>query len=545
MTELPSFLLFLASVLLAAIPLGWWLSRILFDFPTKGTLATADAFLARALVGTRGAGNQTWKQFLAAILAFNLLGLLALVVLLLLQPFWAPNLPAIPWYGALNIATSFVTNTNWQWYGGESTLHPATQALGLTVQNFLSAASGIAVFAAVTRALMGLRQAGNMWDDVRRTTLYLLLPASVLLACVFVAEGVPQATEAWMVGNSAPRGTDVPLGPVASQVAIKQLGSNGGGYFNVNSAHPLENPTWLTNALQQWALLALPAACVVAFGIALRRPRHGLAIVGAMSVLFVAGGLLMAASEDHGGSMEGKDVRIGTTSSILWAAATTSASNGSVNAMHSSLTPIAGAVAMANMVTGEVIFGGVGSGMYGMILYIVLTVFLCGLMIGRTPEYQGIKLTASVMWPVVIGLLLPTFGIVVLVCTAMVLPGAAGAVSTSGPHALSEIIYAVLSAVGNNGSAFAGLNAGGPEWTSITTIGMLLGRFGVIVPVMVFASRLAHTSAKQQRTVQFSTDGPLFAALLAGTIVLIGVLTAAPMFVLGPGADFLLQGGHQ
>jgi K+-transporting ATPase ATPase A chain len=545
MTDIASITFFLASVLIAAIPLGWWLHTILFAFPERGLLFRLDAWLSTLLVGKRDSGGHSWRQYLGGVLAFNLIGLLALFFMLLLQPLWARGLPAIPWHGALNIAASFVTNTNWQWYAGEVTLHPATQALGLGVQNFLSAACGLAVFAALTRSLMAWTHCGNLWDDVRRSIVFLLLPASLVLACVFVAQGIPQTIDAWMFHDASPQAQNVPLGPVASQVAIKQLGSNGGGFYNVNSSHPLENPTWVTNALQQWALLALPAACVIAFGMALKKPRHGAAIAAAMSVMFVAGAVVMAAGEGQFGSMEGKDVRIGTASSIIWAAATTSASNGSVNAMHSSLTPLAGAVAMANMATGEVIFGGIGSGMYGMVMYVVLTVFLCGLMIGRTPEYQGVKLTANVMWPVVVALLLPTFIIILLVCLAIMVPGASAAVSTTGPHALSEIIYAVLSAVGNNGSAFAGLAAGGPEWTSITTAGMLLGRFGVIVPVMMFAGRAAKAASHQQRSVQLSTEGPLFVTLLIGTIVLVGVLTAAPMFVLGPGADYLLQVVHQ
>ncbi len=545
MSDVLAILLFLAIVIGAAIPIGWWLNRILFQFPETGRLAKLDVSLSKLLTGKGHGSAQSVKAYLVALLVCNAVGLLLLFAVLMCQALWDSSLPSMPWYGALNIAVSFVTNTNWQWYSGEVTLSPWTQALGLTVQNFVSAASGIAVLAALTRTLAGRKDAGNLWNDMRRIILYILLPLSIAVAVVFVVQGVPQTFTAWLYGGSSPMGADIPVGPVASQVAIKQLGSNGGGFYGVNSAHPLENPTWITNALQQWGLLVIPAACVVAYGLALGRKKHAAAVLAAMSALFVTGALVMWASETQYGGMEGKDVRIGTTSSVIWAAATTAASNGSVNAMHSSLSPLAGFVTMANMITGEVIFGGVGAGMYGMTLYIILAVFLCGLMIGRTPEYLGIKLTAERMKPVLIGLLLPTLSILVLVATALLLPGARAVVSSSGPHALSEILYAVLSAVGNNGSAFAGLSAGGIEWTTITSIGMLVGRYGVIIPVLLFAHQISGTSVVPSNTVQFSTHGPLFVVVLIGTIVLIGVLTAAPMLVLGPVADHLLMGVGQ
>ncbi len=411
-----------------------------------------------------------WTTYAAALLAFNALGLLVMLALQLAQQ-WLPLNPQgfanVPFALALNTAVSFVTNTNWQAYSGEATLSYFTQMAGLAVQNFVSAATGIAVLIALARGLTrrSAETIGNFWADLVRATLYVLLPLSLLLAVVLVWQGVPQTFAPYATAQTLEGGEQIiPLGPAASQIAIKQLGTNGGGFFGVNSAHPFENPTPLTNFLEMLSILLLPAALTYTFGLMTGQRRQGWTIFGAMLALFVVGFGLSWWAElqpnpvtNLGTNLEGKEVRFGVMNSVLWSTATTAASNGSVNAMHDSLSPIAGAVALVNIMLGEVIFGGVGAGLYGMLVFVILTVFLAGLMVGRTPEYLGKKIEAPEIRWAVVAVLAPCVLILAGAAIACVAPAGSATLGNQGPHGLSEILYAFSSAAGNNGSAFGGL----------------------------------------------------------------------------------------
>jgi len=495
-----------------------------------------------------------WTEYAAALLWFNLAGLLALLGLQLAQQ-WLPlnpaTLPNVPWPLALNTAVSFVTNTNWQAYSGEAAMSYLTQMLGLTVQNFVSAATGMAVLLALARGLArkSVATVGNFWADLVRCTLYVLLPLSLVLAVVLVAQGVVQ-TFAPYVEVSTLEGAKqvVPLGPVASQIAIKQLGTNGGGFFGVNSTHPFENPTPLTNFLQMFAILLLPAAQVFMFGHMIGSRKHGWALFGAMLIMLVTALGASLWSECRSNPifagvtpMEGKETRFGVLNSVLWAVTTTAASNGSVNAMHDSLTPLSGLVALFNIMLGEVAFGGVGAGLYGMIAFVVLTVFMAGLMVGRSPEYLGKRIEKREIIMAMTAVLAPCVVILSFSALALMTDAGRSSITNAGPHGLSQILYAFSSTAGNNGSAFAGLGANTPFYNRLGAVAMLIGRFAVILPMLAIAGSLATKRVCPPSTGTFPTDGPLFVVLLVGVVLIVGALTFFPALTLGPVVEHLLM----
>ena len=497
--------------------------------------------------------EQSWKQYTFALLTFNVLGFLFLFVLQLLQgllPMNPQRLPGVePWL-AFNTATSFMTNTNWQAYAGEITLSPLTQMLGLGVQNFVSAATGIAVLLALTRGLARRSAAtlGNFWADLVRSTLYVLLPLTLIFALILVSQGVVQNFNAnQTVTTLAGEMQVLPQGPAASQIAIKQLGTNGGGFFNANSAHPYENPTPLSNFLQMFAILLIPAALTNTFGRMVGSQRQGWVIFAAMLALMVSLLAVMLFAEyatnpvtGVAGLMEGKETRFGVANSVLWASATTSASNGSVNAMHSSLSPIAGGVALLNILLGEVIFGGVGAGLYGMLVFVILTVFIAGLMVGRTPEYLGKKIEAREIKMATLAVLFPAASILLFSALAVAVEAGLSSRLSAGPHGFSEILYAYASASGNNGSAFAGLNADTPFYNLTLGLALWIGRFGVILPVMAIAGSMVSKTVAPPSPGTFPTDQPLFAGMLIAVVIVVGALTFFPALSLGPITEHFL-----
>lgn len=501
--------------------------------------------------------QQSWQRYALALLAFNLAGFILLFAMLMLQghlPLNPQHLPGQEWTLAFNTAVSFMANTNWQAYSGETSLSYFSQMAGLGVQNFLSAATGLAVLVALCRGISrrSASTLGNFWVDVTRAVLYGLLPLALLLAVLLVWQGVPQ-TFAPYVDALTLQGTEqtIPLGPAASQIAIKQLGTNGGGFFGVNSAHPFENPSAWSNLFELAAILAIPAALVFTFGHYVKDLRQSRAILACMLTLLLLGlglslyaeqqpnPLLASAMVERTAPLEGKETRFGTTASVLWSVATTAASNGSVNAMHDSLNPLTGMIALVNMMLGEVIFGGVGAGLYGMLLNVLLTVFLAGLMIGRTPEYLGKKLQAREVRWLVASLLVMPVGVLVLSAIAVSLPGPASAVSNPGPHGFTQLLYAYTSASANNGSAFAGLSANSAFHNLMLALGMLIGRFGYILPVLALAGALASKNASAPSADSFATHGLLFITLLTVTLLLVGGLTFLPVLALGPIAEHL------
>ena len=487
--------------------------------------------------------EMTWSEYLKAILLFNFIGFTFVFLVLTLQhllPLNPAKLPGLSWHLAFNTAVSFMTNTNWQSYAGEATMSHFSQMVALTGQNFFSAATGLTVLLALIRAFKNNKSKllGNFWVDLNRSVIYVLLPLALLWALMLASQGVLQNFSG-PVTVSTLEGKEQVLsqGPVASQVAIKQLGTNGGGFFNTNSTHPYENPTPLSNVLQLLALVLIPAALTLTFGYMLNKPKEGWILFCAMMTVLILGLSISLYSEYQAPSalvMEGKEVRIGVTNSILWSTFTTAASNGSVNAMHSSLTPIAGGVAMLNILFGEIIFGGVGSGLYGMILYVLLTVFIAGLMVGRTPEYLGKKIEAFDIKMAIMGILAPSFVILFFTAFSLITPSIMSSLMHKGPHGFSEIFYAFTSAAGNNGSAFAGLSANTPILNTLLGFAMLIGRFGVIFPVMALAGSLANKKIMPESVGTFKTDNFLFVALLVGVILIVGALTFFPALSLGP-----------
>ena len=495
-----------------------------------------------------------WKGYSKSLLMFSLVSFIFLYIIQIGQ-FYLPlnptHFPNVKWHTAFNTSISFVTNTNWQGYAGETTLSYFVQMLGLTVQNFVSAAVGIAVLLALIRGLTRKTtdKVGNFWVDITRTILYILLPLSMVMAVLLAGQGVIQNFRQYITIDVLQGGHQVlPMGPVASQVAIKQLGTNGGGFFNANSAHPFENPTPFSNFIEMLAILLIPASLTYTYGRMVGSTKQGWIIFTAMIVLFSAGIIASLVAENSSASvsgcsslMEGKETRFGVANSILWSASTTAASNGSVNAMLDSLSPISGLVAMINIMLGEVVFGGVGAGLYGMIIFIILTVFIAGLMVGRTPEYLGKKIEAFEVQMAIIAVLAPSFVILVFSAVASAIDSGLSGLTNHGPHGLSEILYAFASAAGNNGSSFAGLNAGTPFYNITLGIGMIIGRFGVILPVMAIAGSLAGKKITPPSTGTFRTDNWLFVVLLVAVIVIIGGLTFFPAMSLGPIVEHLLM----
>jgi potassium-transporting ATPase potassium-binding subunit len=510
------------------------------------------------LSGVRPDGEQNWRQYAIALLIFNILGFLFVFLLQLLQGFLPLNparLPGVEPALAFNTATSFMTNTNWQAYAGETTLSLLTQMLGLTVQNFVSAATGIAVVIALTRGLARRSSAtiGNFWVDLTRGVFYVLLPLSFVLALILVGQGVVQNISPPIAATTlAGEVQHLPQGPAASQIAIKQLGTNGGGFFNTNSTHPYENPTPLSNFLEMLAILLIPASLTNTYGRMVGSERQGWVIFGAMLVLLLAGLVVMLIAEyaynpvlGVAGAMEGKETRFGIAGSILWGAATTAASNGSVNAMHSSFNPLAGGMALLYMMLGEVIFGGVGAGLYGMLIFVILTVFIAGLMVGRTPEYLGKKIETREIKLATLAVLLPSAVILIFSALASVTEAGLSSRLSGGPHGLSEILYAFSSAAGNNGSAFASLNANTVFYNLLLGTGMWIGRFGVILPALAIGGSMANKKIAPPSAGTFPTDTPLFAGMLMAVIVLIGALTFLPALSLGPIVEHLLMTAGQ
>ena len=592
-------IVFLLVLAVLAWPLGRWLA------------AVADGRLPRwlapirsienglyKLAGVDAGASMGWKQYALGLLAFNVLGVIAVYALQRLQgvlPLNPQGMASVSPDSSFNTAISFVTNTNWQGYGGESTMSYLTQMLALTVQNFLSAATGIAVVYALIRGFVARSTGliGNVWADLTRATIYVLLPLSLVFAVVFVGQGVIQNFDAYkdvttlevngyQTAKSGPDGQplkddkgnavmedqkattqSIAMGPVASQEAIKMLGTNGGGFFNANSAHPFENPTPLTNFLQMLAMFLIPASLVFAFGRLVGDMRQGWAVLAAMTVLFVVAVLIVTPAEQTGnpqfaalgidqaqsalqpgGNMEGKEARFGITATTLFAAITTAASCGAVNGMHDSFMPLGGAVPLVLMQLGEVVFGGVGSGLYGMLIFAILAVFIAGLMIGRTPEYLGKKIEAFDMKMTSIAILATP--ILVLAGTALAVMADAGksSIANPGPHGFSEILYALSSAANNNGSAFAGLSANTPFYNALLAVAMWFGRFAVIVPVLAIAGSLAAKKRLAVTPGTLPTHGPLFVVLLLGSVLLVGLLNYVPALALGPVVEhFMLWSG--
>jgi potassium-transporting ATPase potassium-binding subunit len=552
-------IVFCAIILLLARPLGGYMTRV---FAGERTLLSPILRPVErvfyALAGVDPRAEQRWTGCAAAMLAFNLAGFLALYAILRLQGMLPLNLQGMLAMSpdlAFNTAASFVTNTNWQSYGGESTLGYFAQMTGLTVQNFVSAATGIALAVAMIRgfARRSAEGLGNFWADLTRCTLYVLLPVCLVYAVFLVWQGMPQNISPYVEATTLEGGRQtIAQGPVASQVAIKMLGTNGGGFFNANAAHPYENPTPLSNFVQMLSIFALGAGLTNVFGRMVGDERQGWAILGAMGVLFVvgvaaaywaesAGNPLLTALgvEPAAGNMEGKEVRFGVAASALFPVITTAASCGAVNAMHASFTPLGGMVPLVNMELGEVIVGGVGAGLYGMLLFAIIAVFVAGLMVGRTPEYLGKKIEAREVKLTMLAILCLPLMMLGFTAIATVLPVGLSSISAPGPHGFTEVLYAYTSASANNGSAFAGLSANTPFYNSTLAIAMMVGRFFMIVPMLAVAGSLAAKKAVPASRGTFPTDGPLFVSLLIGVVVIVGGLTFLPALALGPIAGHL------
>lgn len=494
-----------------------------------------------------------WREYLKALLYFNLFGFLLLFVLQLTQQ-WLPlnpqHLAAVDPLLALNTALSFVTNTNWQAYGGEVTMSYFTQMAGLTVQNFASAATGNAVLLALIRGITRSNQTtlGNFWRDVTRTILYLLLPLSVALSLFLVSQGVIQNLEPYQEATTLSGEIQIlPMGPVASQVAIKQLGTNGGGFFNANSAHPFENPTPWSNLAETLALIAIPAAATYMYGLMILSKKQGWILFTVMSLLWLLGFGMALASQlafnpvlEANPVLEGQEMRFGSLATIVWSVTTTGTSNGSVNAMQASLAPLAGGVAMVNMMLGEVIFGGVGVGLCGMLMFVLLTVFLAGLMVGRTPEYLGKKIEKREIQWVMWAILTPCCLILLGSSLAALLPAALESLSSTGPHGLSEILYTFSSAAANNGSSFSGLQANTPFYNLILGVVMLLARLAILIPSVAIAGCLVQKRVTAPSLGTFTTDHWLFGVSLLGVILIVAALTFFPALSLGPILEHLL-----
>lgn len=550
--DLLQLVLFFVVLLGMAPLLGSWLARVLEGSGSRILKRFESGFFR--LIGIRDE-PMSLKEYVSSLIVFNALGILFLLALQLLQanlPFNPEKMPSVPFFLALQTAVSFVTNTNWQSYSGEASLSYLTQMAGLGVQNFLSAATGLAVMAAVARAFRpdGNNALGNFWADVTRVTLYFFLPLSILFAIFLVSQGVVQSFLPYLKLKTL-AGLDqiIPLGPAASQIAIKMLGTNGGGFFGVNSAHPFENPTALSNFYQTLAILLLPVAQIWTFGKISKRMPHVLTM-GVVMLLLLTGGLTLALWSEYQPHpiagllswMEGKEVRFGIAPSVLWTVITTAASNGSVNAMIDSHSPLTGGVAIFNILLGEIIFGGVGVGLTGMILFAILTVFLSGLMVGRTPEYLGRKIEAREMIWALTGILLPGLLVLIFTSLAAALPYGAEALANFGPHGVTELTYAFASAAGNNGSAFGGLGVGSDFYNIALAKVMLLSRAAALLPILFIADSLRRKNFIAPNAGTFGTEGFTFALALLGVILIVGPLTFFPLLVIGPIAEHLLMG---
>src|SRR5579859_1185124 len=550
-------LLFCAIIVALTKPLGWYMTRV---FEGERTLLSPLLRPVEVAIywigGVDEKREQHWVTYNLAMLFFHVGGFVVLYALMRLQaelPFNPAGQPAVPEDLAFNTAISFITNTNWQNYGGESTMSYLVHMLGLTHQNFLSAATGIALAVALIRGFSraSVRTIGNFWVDVTRTTLYVLLPVCVVYTLFLVWQGIPQTLGAYVEATTLEGARQtIAVGPVASQVAIKMLGTNGGGFFNANAAHPFENPTALSNFVQMLSIFGIGAALTNVFGRMVGNQRQGWAILAVMGVLFLAGVSVTYWAEAHGttaldalglagGNLEGKEVRFGIAASSLFAVITTAASCGAVNAMHDSFTALGGMIPLINMQLGEIIVGGVGAGMYGMLLFVVLAIFVAGLMVGRTPEYVGKKIEAREVKMAMLAILILPLMILGWTAIAVVYPPAVASVANAGPHGFTEVLYAYTSQTGNNGSAFAGLTGNIPFYNITGGVAMFVGRFFMMVPAMAIAGSLAEKKSVPASSGTFPTTGGLFVGLVVGVILIIGGLTFFPALALGPIVEHL------
>ncbi len=565
------------AVLFALVkPLGAYMARVYEgeNFGIVRVLGPLERLIYR-ICKINPSEEMGWKSYTVAVMLFNIIGLFAVYALQRVQghlPLNPANLAGVAPDLAFNTAVSFASNTNWQSYGGETTLSYLTQMLGLTVQNFVSAASGMAVLVALIRGFVrhNVMTIGNFWSDLVRTTLYILIPLSVILAVVLVSQGVVQSFgHAKTVNLLEPTKNEageiiteqtLPMGPAASQIAIKQLGTNGGGFFNVNSSHPFENPTPLTNFLELLAILLIPASLCYTFGRMVKDTRQGWALLIAMTIIFLpliffglqselAGNPVLArmgvdqtaSFMQPGGNMEGKEARFGIVNSVLWSGATTAASNGSVNSMHDSFAPIGGMVPMILMQLGEVIYGGVGSGLYGMIVFAIIAVFLAGLMVGRTPEYLGKKIESFEIKMSMLVILIPPMLVLLGTALAVVTKAGQTAIFNPGPHGFSEVLYAFSSAGNNNGSAFAGLGTNNLFYNIALGVCMFVARYWLIIPVLAMAGSLAMKKSVPESSGTLSTKTPLFILFLVGVVIIVGALTFIPALALGPVVEHLMM----
>jgi potassium-transporting ATPase potassium-binding subunit len=550
-------ILFCAIIVALVKPLGWYMTHVFNGEPTflSPILRPLEAGLYW-IGGVDEQREQHWLTYTVAMLLFHVGGFLILYAVLRLQailPFNPAGQSAVAEDLSFNTAISFITNTNWQNYGGESTMSYLSQMLGLTHQNFLSAATGIALAVALIRgfARSSMRTVGNFWVDVTRTTLYVLLPICIVYALFLVWQGMPQTLGAYVEATTLEGAKQtIAVGPVASQVAIKMLGTNGGGFFNANAAHPFENPTALSNFAQMLSIFVMGAAMTNVFGRMVGNQRQGWAILSVMGVLFVAGVAVTYWAEASGttaldalglagGNMEGKEVRFGIVGSALFAVVTTAASCGAVNAMHDSFTALGGMIPLINMQLGEIIVGGVGAGLYGMLLFVVLSIFVAGLMVGRTPEYVGKKIEAREVKMAMLAILVLPLMYLGWTAVAVVLPSGVAAMNNAGPHGFTEVLYAYVSATGNNGSAFAGLSGNTFFYNLTLASAMFVGRFFMIVPTMAIAGSLAGKKSIPPSAGTFPTTGSLFVGLVVGVILIIGGLTFFPALALGPIVEHL------
>ncbi len=560
-------LIFLALILLITKPLGLYMTRVFAGERTwfSPALVPVERLFYR-LAGVNPEEEQKWTTYTIAMLLFSLVGLLILYIQLRTQQ-WLPlnpqAMPAIEPQLAMNTAASFTTNTNWQNYGGEQFMSYLTQMSGLAFHNFASAATGIALAVAFVRGLTrkSAQNLGNFWVDITRCILYILLPISIIGALILVSQGVVQNLNAYTNVTTLEGVKQViAQGPVASQEFIKEFGTNGGGFFNVNSAHPFENPNVFTNMLEMVAIFAIPASLFYLFGRMAGNTKQGWALWIVSAVLFLVSVCVVMPAEQlgnpqltslgvnqsvtdnqSGGNMEGKEIRFGIVQSTLFAAVTTDASCGAVNSFHDSYTPIGGLVPMANIALGELVFGGVGSGLYGMLIFAVLAVFIAGLMVGRTPEYLGKKIEQKEIKMAALAILILPASVLLFSALAIVLPTGQSSIANAGPHGLSEVLYAFTSTTGNNGSAFAGLNGNTPFYNWTLTFAMIIGRFAFVVPVMALAGSLVRKRVVPVGLGTFPTTGPLFVSLVIGVIVIVGALTYFPAYALGPIVEHLLM----
>ncbi|RAZ78130.1 potassium-transporting ATPase subunit KdpA [Mesorhizobium atlanticum] len=551
-------ILIYCAILVALVkPLGFYMHRVFNGDRTllSPVLVPIERGLYR-LSGTSEKEEQHWAVYATAMLLFNLVGLVVLYALQRLQavlPYNPAGMTAVDPQLAFNTAASFVTNTNWQNYGGESTMSYLVQMAGLTVQNFVSAAAGIAIAIALIRgfARASGKSIGNFWVDLTRCTLYVLLPMCIVLTLVYVWLGIPQTLGPYVDATTLEGAKQtIALGPVASQVAIKMLGTNGGGFFNANAAHPFENPDAISNMIQMLTIFALGAGLTNVFGRMVGNQRQGWAILASMGALFIigvivcywaeaAGNPLVHALGIDGGNMEGKETRFGIAASALFAVITTAASCGAVNAMHDSFTALGGMIPLINMQLGEVIVGGVGAGFYGILMFVVIAVFVAGLMVGRTPEYLGKKIEAREVKMAMLAILCLPLAMLIFTAIAVVLPSAVASMANGGPHGFTEVLYAYTSAAANNGSAFGGLTGNTPWYNLTIAVGMLMGRFLVIIPALAIAGSLAAKKTVPASAGTFPTDGTLFVGLLVGVIIIVGGLTFFPSLAVGPIVEHL------